>query len=124
MAKYNFVRGGNETLVWDPKANKVLVEFVQGLYSTDSDKIAKTLHNLGYKEQKDYPYGPPEDGFTAKKTLLPPPKMELSPGGPAAPTKQPDVVTETAEVDQTEDVAETVIDQKPKRKLKKTTKKA
>jgi len=100
MAKYKFVRGGNETVVWNPKKDKPLCEFVQGLYSTDDINIAKILRGLGYKERKDYPDGAPVEGFTPKKTKLPPPKMELSPGGPAVPARRPDLEEADAEAEE------------------------
>jgi len=116
MAKYEFVRGGNETVVWNPKKDKLLCEFVQGLYSTDDSDIAKTLRGLGYKEKRDYPDGAPEGGFTPKKSLLLPPKMELSPGGPATPARRPDMEVPEAEAE----VVKIVTDQNAKTGKKKT----
>ena len=112
MAKYKFVKGNNETIVWDVKKGKRLCRFDKGLYETDDLAIAKTLRNLGYKEMKDYPHGPPEGGFIPKKTKLLPPKRELSPGGPAIPDSRPDMDVED------EEVVETVIDQKATKSTK------
>ena len=116
MAKYKFVRGNNETIVWDVKKGKRLCRFDRGLFETDDLDIAKTLRDLGYKEMKDYPDGPPEGGFIPKKTKLLPPRRELSPGGPAIPASRPDMDMEP-EVE----VAETVIDQNATKSTKART---
>jgi len=116
MAKYKFVKGNNATVVWDVKKNKRLCRFEGGLFETDDLEMAKTLRDLGYKEMKDYPHGPPEGGFVPKKSALLPPKRELSPGGLVTPASRPDMDMEP-EVE----VAETVIDQKATKSTKART---
>jgi len=92
MSKYTFIRGANPTIVWNPKTDRMLCEFIDGLLFIDDARIAKKLRELGYKETKDFPDGPPVEGFIPKKTTLAPPPMELNPSGrPAAPSQEPDL---------------------------------
>jgi len=116
MSNYIFVRGNGANVVWDVKKSKRLCGFTDGLLKTDDPRTAKILRELGYKEMKDYPDGPPVDGFIPKKTSLLPPKKELSPGSPASPASRPDMEMDV-------DVEETVIDQKPQKVKKKAPKK-
>jgi len=61
--KFIFVKGPNPTIFWDAKNNRVLAEFVDGIFTTTDERVASILKDYGYKQKKDYPYGPPEGGF-------------------------------------------------------------
>jgi len=114
MSKYTFVKGANPTVVWDAVKNRRLCKFEDGLFSTNDAKVAKALRKAGYQEMKDFPDGPPPEGFTPPKTKLAPPVVELSPSGRAAPTQKPDLDDDGV-------VEDVVINQKLKGKGKKVT---
>lgn len=63
MRPRTFVKGARETVVWNPKSDRPLAEFVNGLYETSDPSTIQTLTNLGYKERNEYPNGPPIEGF-------------------------------------------------------------
>lgn len=100
--KVTFIKGAMATVVWDPKANKPMAEFVNGLFETSDKRVIDALLSFGYQMESDYPYGPPPEGFVPKKSEMAPPKpisnlipSTLKPDVPDAedvsPAKKPDI---------------------------------
>jgi len=94
LEKFIFVKGPHPTVFWDAKNNRVLAEFVNGIFTTTDSRVAGILREYGYKEKKDYPHGPPERGF--KEIPSPdatgrPDDLNLGGEGPAL---QPDLEVE------------------------------
>lgn len=93
--KYTFIKGALPTVVWNPKTDTALAEFIKGVFTSNDPKVAEVLREMGYKEKSDYPDGPPSGGF---EPLRPAPREALSPGG-LGPTKEPDIVDAGAAVE-------------------------
>ena len=82
--EYTFIKGDKPSVVWNPKEGRPLVEFcdankrVTGHFVTTDVKIVKVLREMGYKELKDFPNGPPQGGFEPTKVKVTP---DLIPSG-------------------------------------------
>ena len=119
MAKYTFVRGARETVVWDPKKNRPLADFgKKGIFETNNASVAKKLREMGYREMKDYPDGPPEDGFKEIAKAPPERPTGLNTGDPAAPMREPDKAEDVTEM---ETISQEEEAKKPSRKALKRT---
>jgi len=82
--RFVFIRGSMPSVVWNPKEGRPLAEFcdenkrVIGYFITSDSQVAKVLRNMGYKEDKDYPDGPPHGGHEPAKAKITP---DLIPSG-------------------------------------------
>lgn len=85
MKKVRFYRSNLATIVWDPKNNRPLCEFVDAQVITDEERVINKLRELGY----------PEVDMDA---VVPPPIPEVVQIGesPDVPILSPGVTEETA----------------------------
>lgn len=63
--KRRFYRATLPTIVWNPKTNKALVEFVNGQVITEDEEVIKVLIGMGYPEVALDAVNPPEIIFPA-----------------------------------------------------------